>query len=177
MAVNSPSLRRPDTSEYAPFYETYVGKVSESDILTVLRAEREGTLSWLANLPAPKIEYRYAPEKWTLRQVFGHVLDMEWVFAARAVHFARAVPGGMPGVEQEDAMRVANFEARPWRAMMDEFASLRAANILFFEGLDDAGWSRSGIASGNPVTVRALAYIIAGHQRHHWGVIRDRYLG
>ena len=177
MAVNSSLLRRPEKSEYAPFYETYVGKVSETDILSVLRSERENTLALVGNLPAAKIEYRYAPEKWTLRQVFGHVLDMEWVFAMRAVHFARAVPGNLPGVEQEDVMRVANFEARPWRSMVDEFASLRAANTLFFEGLDEAGWSRSGVASNNPVTVRALAYIIAGHQRHHWGVIRERYLG
>ena len=177
MAIHSAIQRRPDTSEYAPYYETYVSRVPEIDILSVLRVERETTLALMGNLAAAKIEYRYAPEKWTVRQVFGHVLDMEWVFAARAVHFARAVPGEMPGVEQEDAMRVANFEARPWLAMVDEFAQLRAANILFFEGLDEAAWSRGGIASGHPVTVRALAYIIAGHQRHHWGVVRERYLG
>ena len=171
------ALRRPLASEYAPFYETYVGRVPETDILAVLREERDATLSLMKGVPAAKIDYRYAPEKWTLRQVFGHVLDMEWVFAARTIHFARAVPGPLPGVEQDDVMRVANFEALPWPYLLEQFSHLRSANILLFQGFDDAAWSRSGTASGNPVTTRALAFIIAGHQRHHMGVVRERYLG
>jgi hypothetical protein len=168
--------RRPQSGEYAPYYETYIGKVSETDIIDVLRAQRESTLAFLEKLPSDKIDIRYAPEKWTLRQVFGHVLDMEWVFAARAFHFARAVPGDLPGVDQEDTMEVVDFAARPWPAILDQYDHLRSANIELFKSFDEAAWARKGIASGNPVTVRALAYIIAGHERHHLGVIRERYL-
>jgi hypothetical protein len=170
-------LRRPHDSEYNAYYADYVALVPESDILAVLREQRESTLTLLERVPVAKIDYRYAPEKWTLRQVFGHVVDMEWVFAARALHVARAVPGAMPGVEQDDAMRASNFEAQPWPSLLDQFRHLRSANIKLFEGFDEASWSRGGIASGNPVTARALVYIIAGHQRHHLNVIRARYLG
>jgi DinB superfamily len=169
-------LRRPLVSEYAPFYETYVGKVTETDVLAVLRAQNDSTLAFLDGVPAAKVDFSYAPGKWTLRQVVGHVIDMEWVFVSRALHFARAVPGELPGVDQDEFMKVVDFAARPWASLGDEYRHLRAAGIRFFEGLDEAAWSRGGIASGNPVTVRALAYIIAGHERHHFGVVRERYL-
>ena len=169
-------MRRPGSDEHAPYYGTYVGCVPETDIITVLENEQELTLALMESVPPDLLDYRYAPGKWTLRQVFGHVLDMEWVFAARAVHFARAIPGDLPGAEQEDVMAVVDFSARPWPEVVDEFRHLRAANTMFFKGLDEAAWDRRGIASGNPFTVRALAFIIAGHQRHHLGVIRERYL-
>lgn len=168
--------RRPLASEYAPYYEGYVSGIPENDIISVLRAEHASTVKFLESIPANKVDFQYAPGKWTLRQVVGHVVDMEWVFAARALHFARAVPGALPGVDQDDTMKVVDFAARPWESLVDEFRHLRAANIRLCEGFDDAAWSRSGIASGNPVTVRALAYVIAGHARHHMGIIRERYL-
>jgi hypothetical protein len=171
-----PILRRPLPTEYAAYYEGYVSAVPGTDILAALRQERDAALSLLESVPAEKVEYRYAPEKWTLIQVFGHVIDMEWVFAVRALHFARGVPGPMPGVDQDDTMKVANFEARPWKSLLEQFRHLRSANILLFESFDDAAWSRAGIASGFSVTPLALAYIIAGHQRHHLDVIRERYL-
>lgn len=177
MAASPVRIPRPLASEYAPFYETYVGRVPETDILAVLREQRDSTLAMMEGVPAEKVDYRYAPEKWTLRQVFGHVVDMEWVFTARAIHFARLVAAPLPGVEQDDFMKVARFEARPWPSLREQFAHLRSANILLFEGFDEEAWGRRGVASGNPITVRALAYIIAGHQRHHLGVIRERYLG
>lgn len=170
------NTRRPEPGEYKDYYETYVGKIHEIDIVSVLRAQRESTLALLEKVPAGKIEYAYAPGKWTLRQVFGHVLDMEWVFAARALHFARAVPGELPGVDQDDTMKVVDFTTTPWPALLDQWRHLRSADIALFESFDAAAWERRGIASGNPVTVRALAYIIAGHERHHMGVIRERYL-
>jgi hypothetical protein len=174
--MSTAAMRRPLASEYAPYYETYVGGIPETDIIAVLREQRESMLSFLMGVPGSKIDLSYAPGKWTLRQVFGHVLDMEWVFAARALHFARAVPGALPGVDQDDTMKVVDFAARPWDSMLDEFDHLRSAGIRFFEGLDDEAWDRSGIASENPFTSRSLAYIIAGHARHHMGVIRTRYL-
>lgn len=170
-------LRRPLSSEYAPYYEGYISAVPGMDILAVLRQELDATLATLESVPTDKVDYRYAPGKWTLRQVVGHVVDMEWVFAVRALHFARGVPGPMPGVDQDDVMKVANFEERPWSSLLEQFRHLRLANILLFESFDEAAWNRVGIASGFPVTVLGLVYIIAGHQRHHLGVIRERYLG
>jgi len=172
----SVNTRRPEPGEYNAYYETYVGKIPEIDIVSVLSAQHESTLAFLEKIPSGQIEHRYAPGKWTLRQVFGHVLDMEWVFAARAFHFARAVPGDLPGVDQDDTMKVVDFETTPWPALIDQYRHVRAANIALFQSFDAAAWERKGIASGNPVTVRALAYIIAGHERHHIGVIRERYL-
>jgi hypothetical protein len=168
-------MRRPLPTEYNAYYGGYVDLVPETDIFRALREQRESTLDMLEGA-AEKIEHRYAPEKWTLRQVFGHVLDMEWVFTVRALHFARAVAESMPGVEQDDAMRVSNFEDQSWTSMLTQYGHVRSASILLFEGFDDAAWSRTGIASGNPVSVRALAWITVGHQRHHMNMIRERYL-
>ena len=168
--------RRPEPGEYNAYYENYVGKIIETDIVKVLRQQLESTPAWLEKVPAAKVDFAYAPGKWTLRQVFGHVVDMEWVFAARAFHFARAVPGALPGVDQDDTMKVVDFAARPWPALIDQYQHLRAANINLFDSLDDMAWTRTGVASGHPVSVRALAYIIAGHERHHMAVVRERYL-
>lgn len=172
----SVTMRRPGAGEYAPYYETYIGKVTETDVLAALRSQRDDTLAVMRRLPADRVDYRYAPGKWTVREVLGHVVDMEWVFTARALHFARAVPGGLPGVEQDDVMKVVDFAARPWLSLVDQYQHLREANLLFFDSLDDAAWNRAGIASEREFTVRALAYIIAGHDRHHLGVVRERYL-
>ncbi len=169
-------LRRPLSSEYAPYYEGYVSAVPGTDVISVLREERDLTLALLESVPEAKVDYRYAPGKWTMRQVFGHVVDMEWVFAVRALHFARGVAAPMPGVDQDDVMKVANFEAQTWASLLEQFRHLRSANIILFESFDEAAWSRVGIASGFSVTPLALAYIVAGHQRHHLGVIRERYL-
>jgi hypothetical protein len=169
-------LKRPQANEYAPYYEKYVGGIPETDIFSVLRTQRDSTIRFLKDVPVAKIDYAYAPGKWTLREVVGHVVDMEWVFASRALHFARGVTEPLPGVEQDDFMKVANFGAMPWESLLEQYRMLRSAGILLFEGFDEVAWGRVGVASGHPVTPRALAYIIAGHERHHFGVIRERYL-
>jgi hypothetical protein len=169
-------MRRPSPTEYGSYYAGYVDRVPETDVIAVLRDERERVLSLLEPVAPGKVDYRYAPGKWTLRQVLGHVLDMEWIFTARALHFARAVDGPLPGYEQDDVMKLVSWDAIPWASLLDQFRHVRSANIKLFEGFDEAAWSRSGVASGVPVTVRALAFILAGHQRHHLEVIRERYL-
>jgi hypothetical protein len=169
--------RRPEPSEYFEYYRAYVGLVPDGDIVSILRAQSEETSTLLKGISEEKAAYRYAPGKWTLKEVVLHTLDIEWVFTARALHFARGVEGALPGVEQDDMMVVANANARPLSALLAEWRSLRQAGTLFFEGLDDAGWGRTGVASGRTFTVRALAYIIAGHERHHVNVIREKYLG
>ena len=171
------ALKRPGSGDYNAYYDRYVTLVTEDDVLAVMRAQLQATPAFLESLPKERIEHRYAPGKWTLREVIGHVIDMEWVFTARALHFARAVPGALPGVEQDDVMAVANFAARPWSGMIEEYRHLRAANLELFSGFDDAAWARTGVASGNPIRVGAIPFIMAGHERHHLAVIRERYLG
>ncbi len=176
-ARNSNIRRRPEPSEYFEYYHRYIEQVPDGDIVDVLRAQFEEAAAFLARVPRDRVEFRYAPGKWTLKEVVGHVLDMEWVFTARAVHFARAVPGALPGAEQEDVMAVANFGERPLDEVVDEWGHLRAAGVRFFEGIDAAAWDRAGTASGRRFTVRAFPYIIAGHAHHHMNVIREKYLG
>jgi hypothetical protein len=176
MTIPTVTRKRPDRTEYFEYYDRYVSLVPDGDIVAILRAQLAATGEFLRSVPKERIEHRYAPGKWTLKEVLGHVVDMEWVFTARALHFARAVGQPLPGVEQDDFIAVGNFAAQAWPALIDQYQHLRAANTLLFEAFDDAAWSRKGIASGREFTVRAIPHIIAGHERHHVGVIRERYL-
>lgn len=176
MPTHSVTRKRPDSSEYFEYYHRYVSQVPEGDIVAILRAQLATTSALLAAIPKDRIEYRYAPGKWTLKEVIGHVVDMEWVFTSRALCFARGLAEPMPGVEQDDFIAVANFASQSWPAVIDQYRNLRTANALLFEGFDDAAWNRTGVASGNAVSVRAIPYIIAGHELHHAGVIREKYL-
>lgn len=169
--------RRPEPSEYFEYYRGYIDRVPDGDIVSILRAQARETTALLDRVSDEKAAYRYAPGKWSLKEVVAHVLDLEWVFLARALHFARKVEGALPGVEQDDIIAVANVAARPLPSILAEWRHVREAGALFFEGLDDEAWGRRGVASGRTFTVRSLAYIVAGHERHHAGVIRERYLG
>ncbi len=168
---------RPQETEFNHYYGGYIDLVPEGDIVAILRGQHAETLSQLERVSTERREYRYAPGKWSLHEVVGHVVDMEWVFTARALSFARGLAEPMPGVEQDDFVKVADFGRQSWPNLLAQWRTLRAANTLLFESFDEAAWKRMGIASGHPVSARALAYIIAGHERHHVGVIRERYLG
>ncbi|HEU4928310.1 MAG TPA: DinB family protein [Candidatus Krumholzibacteria bacterium] len=168
---------RPLESEYAEYYRRYVSQVPEGDIVATLRSQMEETSRVLGAVPAARTDYRYAPGKWSLHEVVGHVVDMEWVFTARALSFARGLAAPMPGVEQEEFVAAAQFGRQSWPNLLEQWRHLRTATALFYESLDEEAWKRAGIASGYSVSVRALAYITAGHERHHLGVIRERYLG
>ena len=167
---------RPDSSEYVPYYGRYVALVPDGPIVDLLRAQIRDTSALLRSLPESKGDYSYAPGKWTLKQVVGHVADTERVFGYRALRFARGDATPVPGFEQDDYAREGAFESRTIRHLADELEAVRRATVLLFEGLDEQAWSRRGTASSNPVTVRALAYIIAGHERHHLKILNDRYL-
>ena len=168
---------RPLDSEYAEYYRRYVAQVPEGDIVRTLRSQIEESMGILAAVPATRTGYRYAPEKWSLHEVIGHVVDMEWVFATRALCFARGLAAPMPGVEQEEFVAAAQFGRQSWPKLLEQWRHLRTAAALVYESLDDEAWTRSGVASGYSVSVRALAYITAGHERHHMNVVRERYLG
>ena len=169
-------IARPQPSEYAGYYGLYIARVPEGNILDLLETRGESTRKFLEAIPAERAEFRYAPGKWTTREVLRHVVDLEWVFTYRALSFARGLTDPLPGVDQ-DAMMAAQAEgSRDLPALVEEFAHLRTAGVALFRSLDPGVFTRRGTASGCDFTVRAILYIIAGHAEHHIEVLRKRYL-
>ena len=170
-------MRRPDPSEYSPFYATYIDRVPERRIVDVL-AEAPGALDELLAPITPEGErYAYAHGKWTIREVVGHVIDAERLFAYRALHLARCDPAELPGMDQEIWAAASNAAERPLADLLAEFRALREANTALFASFDEGIAGRRGVASGVEFTVRALIHVIAGHEIHHRGVLRRLYLG
>ncbi len=170
-------MSRPEATEYAPYFGRYIAKVPDGPILDVLASGLRDTLALLRAIPEERGDYRYAPDKWSVKEVVGHVIDGERVFAYRALRFARNDATPLPGFEQDDYIPAGNFGARTLRDLADELEAVRQSTLHLFRHLDDAALLRGGVASGNPVTVRALAYIIAGHEAHHRAILREHYLG
>src|SRR5262249_28918567 len=168
--------RRPDRSEAAEYYFRYIDQVQGSNVLDSLTRQRAEALGLLQRLPETKAGFRYAPGKWSLREVVGHVNDTERLFCARAFWFARGFDSPLPSFDQNVAIAAARFEERSWSDLVDEFAIVRDATLAFFGGLPADAWDRGGIASENPFTVRALAYLAAGHVTHHLDIVKARYL-
>lgn len=170
----NPIPSRPDPSEYAPAFEAYIKLVPECDILARLEQQIEGTLALLHGVSESQAGMRHAPYTWSIREVVGHLVDSERIFAARALRFARQDPTPLPGFDENHYVRHAGFDSRPLDSLVQEFELVRRSNILFFRGLDEEAWLRSGIANDNAVTVRALAYVIAGHEQHHVTILHER---
>jgi hypothetical protein len=166
---------RPGTSEYAPFYETYVSKVPEAEVLPVLEAQGEQVRRIAAAVPADRERHRYAPGKWSVREVFGHLIDSERLFGFRALCIARGDTTPLPGFDQETYMAGAGYDEVPLAELASELAAVRETNLLFLRRLSEAAWSRVGTANGTPVSARALGYVMAGHLRHHLAILRERY--
>jgi hypothetical protein len=169
-------IGRPTSNEAAPYYFNYINRVSGDDILQELESQLDATPAFLRGMTEEKSLYRYAPDKWSIRQLWGHVNDAERVFMMRAFWFARNFDTPLPSFEQEIAVTAARSDDIPWARHVEEFREIRLATISFFRNLPEEAWGRSGIASGNPVTVRACAYIVAGHVTHHAAVLREKYL-
>ncbi len=172
----NPAQIRPDPTEYYSYYEMYVQLVPENDIVHALAVSPNATVAYIRTLPASAGEKRYAPGKWSIKEVVGHIIDMERVFAARALHFARSTPGPLPGVEQEDWMKAASFGSRTLVDLADELEAVRHSHVHLFRHFDADAWVRRGIASEREVSVRALAYIMLGHERHHLEILKTRYV-
>jgi hypothetical protein len=166
----------PEATEYAPYYGRYVSLVPEGDILAILSEQMDATLGLLGGIDEEKAGWRYAPDKWSIKELVGHVIDTERIFAYRALRFARNDRTELSGFEQDDYIRHASFDAYPLDALAREFEFVRGANLLMLKHLDGAAWQRRGIANGGEVSVRALAFIMAGHERHHMQILRTRYL-
>lgn len=165
----------PAPTEYAPYYGAYIRLVTEPDIVAAMAAQNRATGDYLRSLPAAAGDKRYAPGKWSVKEVVGHVIDAERVFAQRALFFARNAGLPLPSYDQEPWTAVAGFGSRTLADLAEELDLVRKSNICFFRPLDRDAWMRTGVGSGNPFTVRALAYIIVGHERHHIGVLRTKY--
>jgi hypothetical protein len=166
----------PDRSEAAEYYFTYIDKVPAGDIRDILESQLSDTITLLGTIPEARSLLRYAPGKWSIRQVLSHITDTERAFAFRALWFARGFDAPLPGFDQEIAASSAGADDRPWSSHVEEFRAVRTATVALFRGLPAGAWMRRGTASGYPFTVRALAYISAGHVRHHLGIVRERYL-
>lgn len=169
-------LARPDRTEAAEYYFTYIDKVPPGDVRRLLAAQTDEVLALLRGITDDRSLYRYAPGKWSIRELVSHVNDAERVFSFRAFWFARGLESPLASFDQDAVIRLAGADERSWGSHLDEFAAVRAATVACFDGLPDEAWDRRGIASDNPVTVRALAYICAGHVAHHLEVLRRRYL-
>lgn len=170
------SNTRPEISEYASYYGKYIQLVPEGDILGAMQAQLDQTLRLLRSIPEDAGGKRYAPDKWSIKEVVGHMNDAERVFAQRALFFARKCTSPLPSYEQEEWTAAASFDMASLKDLTTEFELVRRSNILFFQGLDEEAWTRRGIASGCEFTVRSLAYIMLGHERHHLEILRSRYL-
>jgi hypothetical protein len=170
------SATKPDKSEYLPYYERYISLVPEGDVVSTLAGQIGETLALLRGLPASVSTYRYAPDKWSVNELVGHLIDSERIFAGRALRFARNDSAPLPGFEQDDYVRNATFDAYPLSELASEFEAVRQSTLYLFKHLDEEAWTRRGIANNAEVSVRALAYITAGHELHHRNVLRSRYL-
>jgi hypothetical protein len=167
---------RPDHTEYPPYFEGYVSLVPDGDIVATLERQIADTLSLLDSGGGTWGEHRYEPGKWSVKEVVGHMIDSERVFNYRALCFARGDRQSLPGFDQDEYMRQASFGTRTLADLAAELAQVRRTTILLFRGFDAPAWSRRGVANNNEATVRAMAYIIAGHELHHVQVLRTRYL-
>jgi hypothetical protein len=170
------TMTTPERTEAADYYFTYIDKVGRGDICETLEAQMGETAAFLRGISDERSLHRYASDKWSIRQVVGHLNDAERVFAFRAFWFARGFDSSLPSFDQDIAVTSAGSDARAWPSLIDEFQAVRAASLSLFNNLPAEAWMRRGTASGNPFTVRALAYIVAGHVAHHVGILRERYL-
>jgi uncharacterized damage-inducible protein DinB len=166
---------RPAGNEHVAYYGRYIDLVGDGPIVETLRRQIEDTAALLAAVPADREEHRYQEGKWSVKEVVGHLCDAERVFAYRALRFAREDTTPLPGFDESTYVPAGRFGRRSLKSLAAEYRSVREATVRLFDGMDAAAFDRQGTASGNPVSVRALAWIIAGHERHHAAILMERY--
>ena len=167
---------KPQAGEYGLHFGKYIELISGPDIIGPLRTQFAASMSTLHAVSEADSLKRYAEGKWSLREVVGHVTDTERIMAYRALRIARNDATPLPTFDQDAYINAAKFDERTWPGLLDEWDSTRRSNLMLFEGLPDEAWTRMGTASGHSISVRALAYIIAGHELHHMRIVRERYL-
>ena len=168
-------IPRPATGEFAPYYGKYIDLVRGDDALEVLASQIEDTLHLTRDLSERQALHRYAPGKWSVKDTLGHLADAERVFSYRAMRFARADQTPLPGFEETTYVPAADCDRLPIRQLADAFGAVRGSTLAFLGALDPAALERRGEAKAQGVSVRALAWIMAGHERHHVALLRERY--
>lgn len=168
-------MKRPEATEYPEYYANYISKVPGMDVLGVLESQRLQMLQLFAGRSERDGSFRYAPGKWTVKEVLGHVTDCERIYCYRALRIARGDQTPLPGFEGDDYVRSGAFGDRTLASLAEEFGAVRSASLALFRSFKEEAWSRRGVASQKEVTVRALAFITAGHQIHHRLILEERY--
>ncbi len=169
------TIARPEPGEYAPYYDRYISLITGSDILGTLDAQRRQMMMLLSGRDENDGDFRYAPDKWNAKEVLGHVCDTERIFAYRALRIARGDQTPMEGFEQDDYVKNGPFAHAPLAEIIEDYIAVRRATITLLRNLDEAAWARRGVANKNEVSVRALAYLIAGHELHHRRILEQKY--
>ena len=168
-------IARPEASEYSPFNAGYVARVTESNVLAALEAQ-PAVLAAVAGRVAPdRVDFRYATDKWSVREIFGHMIDGERVFGYRLFCVSRGEANALPGFDENEYVEAGRPTLEPLPALVREFAAVREANLIVARRLDADAWARIGTANGTPISARAIAFIMAGHVRHHLAVLAERY--
>jgi uncharacterized damage-inducible protein DinB len=168
--------KRPQKGDYAVYFEKYIALVPSGNFLDVLNQQHEDLVRRLSPLTEEQANFRYAPDKWSIKETVGHLSDSERVFSYRLMCIARGDQTPLPSFEQDDYIRNANLSARKLSDILHEFSAVRESSVALIRSLDDAAWQRRGIANQKETTVQALAFIIAGHERHHSIILAERYL-
>lgn len=169
-------MKRPDPADYAPDYARYVDNVPEDDVLGALASQSSETQRLLAGIDASRAAYRYAPDKWSVKQVIGHVTDAERVFGSRIHTVSRGEQQPLPGFDEDTYVANGAFDNWSLGDLAEHYALARRANIVLLRNLSDEAWDRRGVANGAEVSVRAMAFMLVGHERHHLSVLREKYL-
>lgn len=167
---------RPQSTEAAPYYFAYIDQVQGDEITSIIERQLDESLALFSGISEETSRHRYAPDKWSIREVLNHINDTERSFAFRALWFARGFDTPLPSYDQNIAAAGAMADRIDWAAHVEEFQRVRLATISLFRNLPPEAWMRSGIASGNSFTVRAMAFVVAGHVTHHLEILRERYL-
>lgn len=174
--MTSHLIARPGPDECAPYFAQYLAKVPEGDLLDILESQWEELGCLLEELDDEAADYRYAEGKWSVKELLGHLLDAERIFAYRLLCIARGEQTPLPGFDENAYVANGGFSARPLEALLEEYDLVRGSTLALLRGLDEASFDRRGTSNKNPVSVRALAWILAGHEHHHMAVLKERYL-
>ena len=170
------TIERPESGECSDYYLGYVGRVPEGDVVALLAAQPEELNALVGDLSDEQAEFRFAPGEWTIKEVFGHLVDAERLFAFRAFTFTRDDSVELPGMDPDEYVRAGRFNEWTLAELLDELTALRHANVIAFRHMAPEATKRRGVASGSPVSVRALIYILAGHVNYHIEDLTEKYL-
>ncbi|HKV75457.1 MAG TPA: DinB family protein [Gemmatimonadales bacterium] len=168
-------IAKPADGEFLPYYSRYIDLIPECDLARLLQQQIDATRAVFSTVGEDRAGYRYAPGKWSIREVLGHLADIERVMTYRLLTAARADATPLPGMDENAWVPSSGADQRKLADLVDEFSAIRAATIALCKGLSDEAWTRRGVANGHAITPRALGYIVAGHERHHLGTLRTRY--